>query len=282
MSDSKISLGVGVAAAAIGLVAVIGLRWKAKSEEGLAPALDEAQTREIMKSLSTGLATSSIRFSNAAEKIKAQMQQQGQMLEDAQIMQHFIYPHFKTAVQEMEQKICDDYDIALYELEEAVDEYYSTDKEIEGYANDVRKLIAKFGGEVESNEVVPGGEAGGGGVAAATGTGGAGNSGSVESMLAIFEDLKERVLQATEEYATAHVAMHGPPADQQGAQEFQLGMVKLHTDIQNEVLSEYGVTEEEFTMMIQKNANSPGVQAAFMQMQMGIQQKLAQCGIGAM
>lgn len=68
MSDSKISLGVGVAAAAIGLVAVIGLRWKAKSEEGLAPALDEAQTREIMKSLSTGLATSSIRFSNAAEK----------------------------------------------------------------------------------------------------------------------------------------------------------------------------------------------------------------------
>lgn len=282
MSDSKISLGVGVAAAAIGLVAVIGLRWKAKSEEGLAPALDEAQTREIMKSLSTGLATSSIRFSNAAEKIKAQMQQQGQMLEDAQIMQHFIYPHFKTAVQEMEQKICDDYDIALYELEEAVDEYYSTDKEIEGYANDVRKLIAKFGGEVESNEAVPGGGAGGGGVAAATGTGGAGSSGSVESMLAIFEDLKERVLQATEEYATAHVAMHGPPADQQGAQEFQLGMVKLHTDIQNEVLSEYGVTEEEFTMMIQKNANSPGVQAAFMQMQMGIQQKLAQCGIGAM
>lgn len=282
MSDSKISLGVGVAAAAIGLVAVIGLRWKAKSEEGLAPALDEAQTREIMKSLSTGLASRSIRFSNAAEKIKAQMQQQGQMLEDAQIMQHFIYPHFKTAVQEMEQKICDDYDIALYELEEAVDEYYSTDKEIEGYANDVRKLIAKFGGEVESNEVVPGGEAGSGGEAAATGTGGAGNSGSVESMLAIFEDLKERVLQATEEYATAHVAMHGPPADQQGAQEFQLGMVKLHTDIQNEVLSEYGVTEEEFTMMIQKNANSPGVQAAFMQMQMGIQQKLAQCGIGAM
>lgn len=277
MSSSKLSYGIGVAAAAIGVAVAIGLKWKAKSEEGLAPALDEKQTREIMKSLSAGIASSSIRFSNAAEKIKAQMQQQGQMLEDAQIMQHFIYPHFKTAVQEMEQKICDDYDIALYELEEAVDEYYASDNEIQGCANDVRKLIAKFGGEVESDEVVPSFSGGGG---AAT-TRSAGDAGSLQSMLAIFDDLKDRVLQATEEYATAHVAMHGPPADPQGAQEFQVGMVQLHQDIQNELLAEYGLTEEEFTVMIQKNANSPEVQTGFMQMQMGIQQTLAQCGIGA-
>ena len=51
------------------------------------------------------------------------MAQQGQQLEDQQIMQHFIYPHSKTALQELEQKICDDFDIAEYELEEAVTEY---------------------------------------------------------------------------------------------------------------------------------------------------------------
>jgi hypothetical protein len=60
-----------------------------------------------------------------------------------------------------------------------------------------------------------------------------------------------------------------------------MGMVQLHQDIQNELLAEYGLTEEEFTVMIQKNANSPEVQTGFMQMQMGIQQTLAQCGIGA-
>lgn len=270
-AGSKLSVGVGVTVATIGVLAAIGFRWKAKSEEGLAPALDEEQTREIMRSFSTGLANNTIRFSNAAEKIKAQMQQQGQQLEDEQIMHHFIYPHFKTAVQEIEQKVCDEYDIAPFELEEAVDEYYSTDKEIEGYVNNVRKLIVKFGGEVESDELVPSGSAGGGAGAASRGDG---SMESLENMLGILEDLKERVLQATEEYATAHLSMHGPPTDQQSIMDFQQGMVSLQTDIQNELLAEYGLNEQRFTELIQKHANAPEVQTSFMQMQMGIQQKI--------
>ena len=59
-----------------------------------APALDEEQTLEIIKTLETSLQATCGKFSNAAEKIKMQMAQQGQQLDDSQIMQHFIYPHF--------------------------------------------------------------------------------------------------------------------------------------------------------------------------------------------
>ena len=68
--------------------------------------------------------------------------------------------------------------------------------------------------------------------------------------------------------------MHGPPTDQQSIMDFQQGMVSLQTDIQNELLAEYGLNEQRFTELIQKHANAPEVQTSFMQMQMGIQQKI--------
>jgi hypothetical protein len=271
---------IGATAAAVGLVAAIGFKLKAKSEVDLAPALDEETTREIMKSLSQGLASSCIRFSNAAEKIKMQMQQQGQMLEDAQIMQHFIFPHFKTAMAELEQKVCDDYDIADFELEEAVNAYCDTDGEIMKCANDIRNLIVKFGGQVESDEVVRSSGAGASATASAGASGGVMGDVGLEDVLELFQDLTARVLEATEQYAAAHVQLHGPPTDPQGVQDFQTGMVQLHTDIQNACLEEYNLTEQQFQDILMKHANAPEVQSAFMQMQYGIQQKLAMSGIG--
>lgn len=266
-------LGLGVAAAAA--ATAIALRMKKNSGAKLAPALDVEQTREIIKTLAASLQATCGKFSNAAEKIKMQMAQQGQQLEDQQIMQHFIYPHFKTALQELEQKICDDFDIAEYELEEAVTEYCE-DEVISQHVKAIKKLIMKYGGQVESDEVEMAG-------AGAGGAGGAGAGGEVDlqSVMELFNDLMKRVLDATEEYAAQHVQLHGPPADPTAVQEFQEGMVQLHTAIQNAVLAEYGLTEELFQQILMKHSSSQEVQGAFMQMQFGIQQKLAMAGIGA-
>ena len=100
-------------------------------------------------------------------------------------------------------------------------------------------------------------------------------------MMNLFNDLMSRVLSATEEYATQHVQLHGPPADPMAVKEFQEGMVQLHTAIQNAVLGEYNLTEETFRQILMKYSSTPEVQGAFMQMQFGIQQKLAMAGIGA-
>ena len=271
--SSRLVVGLSVAAAAA--ATAVALRMKKRSDAKLAPALDEEQTREIIKTLGTSLQATCGKFSNAAEKIKMQMAQQGQQLEDSQIMQHFIYPHFKTALQELEQKICDDFDIAEYELEEAVTEYCD-DEEISKHVKAIKKLITRYGGTVESDEVeVPGAGAGAG-----AGAGGAGEV-SLQSVMELFNDLMKRVLDATEEYAAQHVQLHGPPTDPMAVQEFQEGMVQLHTAIQNAVLGEYGLTEESFQQILMKHSSTQEVQGAFMQMQFGIQQKLAMAGIGA-
>jgi len=268
MSSSWKVIGLGVAAAAA--AAAVALKIKAKSEGKLAPALDVVATRDIIRSLGTGLQQTCTKFANAAEKIKMQMAQQGQQLDDAQIMQHFIYPHFKTALQDLESKVCDDFDIAEYELEEAVTEYCDDD-EVSKYVNVIKKLIQKYGGTVESDEVEVAGASAGGVVGEV----------SLQSVMELFNDLMKRVLDATEEYAAQHVSLHGPPTDPAAVNEFQEGMVQLHTAIQNVVLQEYGLTEESFQAILMKHSSSQEVQAAFMQMQFGIQQKLALAGIGA-
>ena len=71
-----------------------------------------------------------------------------------------LFIHFKTALQELEQKICYDFDIAEYELEEAVTEYCD-DEEISKHVKVIKKLITRYGGTVESDEIEVTGVGGG-------------------------------------------------------------------------------------------------------------------------
>jgi hypothetical protein len=71
----------------------------------LLPALELEETQKIMAKILEKLKFVALKHSRAGQHIKMQLEQQGQQMNDEDVMRHFILPHFENALEELQEEI---------------------------------------------------------------------------------------------------------------------------------------------------------------------------------
>ena len=199
----------------------------------LLPALTEEETLRVLSKVFDKLKMQAARMVTAAENIRAQIEQQGQHIDDDKLMKHFILPHFETSMAEIYAKAYEENDVDADELDDAT-EYYSKNgrKDIKEITNKINILHREFGGnvEVDDEEDVDGNPI---------------RDLAVQEVVEILETLAERMGDVTDSYVEEFKEAHGIP-DQHTIMAFQEGMMALSEDMEKSVLEEYNITMMEF------------------------------------
>ena len=74
---------------------------------------------EVLNKVVDKLTIQAARMVSAAENIRAQIEQQGQQIDDEKLMRHFILPHFETAMAEVYAKVFDEMEVDEDEVDDA-------------------------------------------------------------------------------------------------------------------------------------------------------------------
>ena len=199
----------------------------------LLPALTEEETLRVLSKVFDKLKIQAARMVTAAENIRAQIEQQGQHIDDDKLMKHFILPHFETSMAEVYAKAYEENDIDADELDDATD-YYGKNghKEIKAITNKINILHREFGGNVEVDDDE-------------NDSGNPLRDLSVQEVVEILETLAERMGDVTDSYVEQFKEEHGIP-DQHTIMAFQEGMMALSEEMEKSVLEEYKITMLEF------------------------------------
>lgn len=106
------SVLAGAAAGSALLLYAVSNYFSGKSS-GLAPALTEKETIDIMNKLLQRIKFSANNMANAHANIKQQIVQQGLQVTDREIMVNYILPHFDQAILETQNIVCYDYFLVI-------------------------------------------------------------------------------------------------------------------------------------------------------------------------
>lgn len=257
------------------------------SSDNLLPALTEEETEEMLDDLTTTIQGQIKKFMGAVGNIKQQIaEQSGKVHEDKEILEYFIKPHAITAFKEAENAIHAKYDIAPYELEEAVAEYTVTNKNIADKAGQIRMMLTMLGIPMEG-----GGEAGemaaamGGATttAVAAAAGGAASTDHISDtdIKKVFREIVLVCIEKTKQFAEEWVQQGRDRnlSNQLELQSFQMILQDRHTAAQSERLQQHGLTDAQFQSRIEKLAQDPELHTSLMQLQTGVQAAVTSAGI---
>lgn len=266
----------GLALASI--AAYLSYAGKGSSNNNLAPALTEEETREILRSIVDRVKLTVPRLIKYGEGIKQQIAMQGQEIDDKQLYKSLLLPHLETGIRDIEQSILDENDVDNDEFEEAVNVYCAAgDKELINLAATLKKIYSGFGGEIEEEEED---SASGSDGNKATKTKKSSKSEvSLEELVEFLQQLSNAVLESTDEYARQFVAANGPPNDILSLQNFQLGLMSITERVENKLLEESGMSSNDFQMLIGKHQHQPSIQEIFYVMKIMNARVLQQHGI---
>jgi hypothetical protein len=110
---------VGVAAYLLLPKLLPSLLKKKARDPTLLPALTEEEVLRVLNKVFDKLKIQAARMVSAAENIRAQIEQQGQQIDDEKLMRHFILPHFETAMAEVYAKVFDEMEVDEDEVDDA-------------------------------------------------------------------------------------------------------------------------------------------------------------------
>lgn len=187
------------------------------SSSSLAPAMEEAETKDVMNAILKKLKLLVPKLLSAAQNIKMQIEQQGQDIDEATLMKHYILPHFTSNLQEIQNMVLEDLDVDEDELEEAVNYYIAAgDEELKSITKSIRAMHMQFGGDSELEAP-----------AAAPAKGSKAGDMSTSDVINLLKELANQMLQYTDDFCGKFVDENGVPADQQAIEEFQYGLMAV-------------------------------------------------------
>jgi hypothetical protein len=185
--------------------------------DNAAPAITEEEAKKMMRKILEAVKLTAPKMLRAADNIKQQIAAQGQQVEDAQILQHFILPHLETAIREATQGICEEFDFDEDELAEAVEVYTEAgDEELIFIAQQIKVIYQQFGGAVTADEELP-----------ATNKNGEAFSMTLDDCILLLEELSEQMSLQCDTFAEQFVNQFGVPSDPLTIQKFQMGLMQV-------------------------------------------------------
>lgn len=236
------------------------------------PALTEEETLRVMTKILEKLKMQAARMVSAAENIRAQIESQGQQIDDEKLMKHFILPHFETAMVEVQEKVFEEFDVDESEVDDARTYYiHMGNKEIKEAYHKVKTIHKEFGGDVEVDDDEEEDELDADGRPL--------RELSVQDVVGILETLAERMGEVTDNYVEEFINEHGIPNNKTIITAFQEGMMGLSEDMEKEVLEENGISMTLFQKSVKRHQASPLITNTIMKMQMENQMRLQSHGI---
>lgn len=195
----------------------LAFSYLAPSSSNLAPAMEEKEAKEIMHAIMKKLKMMVPKLLNAAQNIKMQIEQQGQEIDDAAVLKHYILPHFTTNLQDIQNMVLEEFDADEDELEEAVEYYIAHgDEELASITKSIRAIHMQFGGDSELE--VPSATPAKGSKAADM---------DVNDVIAMLKELAKQMVQYSDDFCGKFVDENGVPTDQQSMEEFQYGLMAM-------------------------------------------------------
>lgn len=119
----------------------------------MAPAIPEAEAREIMNEILTKIKITATGFLQQVNGLKQQFAAQGQQINESDLMKHFVLPKLEPAFREAQNSVLAAYDVVEEDLEEAVTTYIANgDKELASIVDRIRKIFTSLGGDLGDSD----------------------------------------------------------------------------------------------------------------------------------
>jgi hypothetical protein len=222
MSNAKESeLEVAFSITGVVAIATVCYRFfRSVDSPGLAPAMEEEETRKIMREILGKLQLSAPEMVTRIQDIQKDFEQHmGQGIDEntrIRIMKQFAVPEFERTLKEIQNKVVDDSDYYLSELEEASNTYVKEgDEELIEIYKKIRALYRHFGGDGGDEDEGAGADEG------------ATVDMSADEVVQLMVELTKQVLQATDLYCAKFIDKIGVPKTQAHLEDFQMGQMKL-------------------------------------------------------
>jgi hypothetical protein len=185
------------------------------NSEDLLPAITEEEASEIMKTIMDKIIKLVPKLLQGADGIKQQLAQQGQQMEDKQLMKMFILSHLETNLADFQKEALEKYGVDDDELQEAVDYYIKEgNRSLEEISKRIKLIYNEFGGEsAEEEEKAPELSANA-------------KSISIDHVIALMEDLGEKMKSFANIYCLRFIEANGVPQSQQQLEKFQIGLME--------------------------------------------------------
>jgi hypothetical protein len=201
-----------LAATAVIATSMLVYKYFAPSSSGMAPAIEEAEARKIMNAILEKLKVLGPQLEKAARNIKAQIQDQGQEVDEMTIRKQFLLPHFESNLKEIQTAVLEEFDADEDDLEEAVSTYIAAgDEELSSIAKSIRVFYKDFGGDVEVEDPDKVSEAV--------------EKMGINDVVALMKELGNQMMQHTDDFCGNFIDEHGLPSTAQLAEEFQMGLM---------------------------------------------------------
>ena len=197
------------------------------------------------------------RLIDAAENIKAQIRQQGHEIDDQTVYKSYILVHFESGFRDIQESVLAEIDCEESELEEAVSYYQNHGSVVlKDISQKIRKIYKQFGGELdndESNVNVPQSEKS--------------KNMNVDDVLEILNALNDKIMMASDGFITKFKEEYGIPNSEMLSGIFNQGLMTIASSAEEAVLSNAGITSEEFQQVVLKFQEAPLINRAISSMQ---------------
>ena len=243
-----------------------------RKKSDLLPALTEEETIKILVAFLEKLKLKSVNLINAFNNVKQQIMAHGENMEDRQIMEQFIFPHFKGIFDECSAKTYDEYDVLEEEVEEAVETYIKMGRsDIEDIAKQIKMIYREYGGEVyiegeDEFEDIPGSET-------------SNKDMSLQELLDVVDVITAKMQEVTKIFIDEFIKQHGKPSSPTDVMKFNQGLMSLGQEAEMQVFKELGINSMIFQATVMKFNTSPELQQRFMIMQTITHQLIQDAGI---
>ena len=145
-------LVAGAATLALSLAYSIYYSTKSPSKSNgdeLLPALTEEEVAKIMNKLFDNLKIKVTHLLQTFDRVKQQIQQSGQDIDEKHLLKSFILPQYETLINEIQTQLLYDNNIEEYELEDAVNYYIKHGNvKLTSIRDTIRILYIQFGGDL--------------------------------------------------------------------------------------------------------------------------------------
>jgi hypothetical protein len=181
------------------------------------------------------------------EKIKAQFQAQGQMLDETELRKHFL-PQLESLLRRNEDDVCNDFDVAVEELEEGCT-YYMEYGKIKEYCKMFTAIHSTFSGERIVDDSSSATRPSNSDISAD----------DVIDMLNIICDAD--ILQ---QFIENFLAAYGEPSSSSAvAHAFQQGMMNLSASLEAKACAKYNISSADFERKFGELKTNQRVAAAY-------------------
>lgn len=236
---------------------------KEKCSDALLPALEEEEVASVMQEFLEKTKYTSTQLLKMAEKLKAQIQAQGQDIDDKILYREYILPQFEVKLKEIQDTLYSQYDLNEDEVEEAFNFYAERgNKTLCEVQHIIQAIYREFGGDTGDSSAATGED----------------SSLNVDDFCEVLEALVTEIEVLMEAYVSNFVETHGTVTPML-AEAFNMGIMRVTEGAEEEIFARFGVSKKAFHDSFGKHSSSSRVMQLVAQIQYMSQEVLQRHGI---